>query len=162
MGLGKVLRGHIYFHREREEKIEEANKDKEKGSVPDILKRNYNEGWAPEEEGRDATLEYRLTIDNAQDEDSGSYTCVTPSRHRHKVQISVRSKSNVRTDCERFLGLMKAKMFMSRSEEIFLTAFPLHNCEPFLLSLYIYSCRLQAITGTPGFNLFNDEYDAGN
>ncbi|CAG7716179.1 unnamed protein product [Allacma fusca] len=78
-------------HKEREGKIEEANKDKEAGSVPDYLRRNYKEGWAPAEEGRDNSLEFRLTIDNAQDEDSGSYTCVTPSRHRHRVQILVKT-----------------------------------------------------------------------
>lgn len=50
--------------------------------------RNYSEGWATDEE-RDAQLEYRLSIVNAVEEDSGVYTCTTPPRYEHSVEILV-------------------------------------------------------------------------
>ncbi|XP_037078630.1 sushi, von Willebrand factor type A, EGF and pentraxin domain-containing protein 1-like [Pollicipes pollicipes] len=52
--------------------------------------RTYPHGWTTEE-GRDSNLEYRLSIYHAQAEDSGSYTCVTPPRHRHGVHIVVKA-----------------------------------------------------------------------
>uniref|UniRef100_A0A1A9WXH7 Sushi, von Willebrand factor type A, EGF and pentraxin domain-containing protein 1 n=1 Tax=Glossina brevipalpis TaxID=37001 RepID=A0A1A9WXH7_9MUSC len=52
--------------------------------------RNYSEGWVTDE-GRDATLEYRLTISNAQSEDSGIFSCQTPARHEHSVEVVVKS-----------------------------------------------------------------------
>ena len=52
------------------------------------LIRKYPEGWA-EDEGRDKTLEYRLSIHHAQKDDSGIYTCTTPIRHHHSVEIIV-------------------------------------------------------------------------
>ncbi|XP_021948742.1 sushi, von Willebrand factor type A, EGF and pentraxin domain-containing protein 1 isoform X2 [Folsomia candida] len=50
--------------------------------------REYQEGWA-ELPGRNRDLEYRLTIDNAQIEDSGTYRCSTPARYTHEVNIEV-------------------------------------------------------------------------
>uniref|UniRef100_A0A0P5PLV4 Sushi, von Willebrand factor type A, EGF and n=1 Tax=Daphnia magna TaxID=35525 RepID=A0A0P5PLV4_9CRUS len=50
--------------------------------------RKYPEGWT-EEEGRDRTLEYRLSIFHAQKDDSGTFTCTTPTRHQHSVEIIV-------------------------------------------------------------------------
>lgn len=41
--------------------------------------RNYPEGWVTDE-GRDTTLEYRLSIFHAVEHDSGIYTCMTPAR----------------------------------------------------------------------------------
>ncbi|XP_075151703.1 hig-anchoring scaffold protein isoform X2 [Haematobia irritans] len=52
--------------------------------------KNYTEGWVTEE-GRDATLEYRLTIADAQTDDSGVYSCETPARHKHSVEVVVKS-----------------------------------------------------------------------
>ncbi|KAI8119427.1 Locomotion-related protein Hikaru genki [Lucilia cuprina] len=52
--------------------------------------KNYSEGWVTEE-GRDATLEYRLTISDAQTDDSGTYSCETPARHKHSVEVVVKS-----------------------------------------------------------------------
>uniref|UniRef100_A0A1I8NQU7 Sushi, von Willebrand factor type A, EGF and pentraxin domain-containing protein 1 n=2 Tax=Stomoxys calcitrans TaxID=35570 RepID=A0A1I8NQU7_STOCA len=52
--------------------------------------KNYSEGWVTEE-GRDATLEYRLTIVDAQTDDSGIYSCETPARHKHSVEVLVKS-----------------------------------------------------------------------
>ncbi|XP_061388329.1 sushi, von Willebrand factor type A, EGF and pentraxin domain-containing protein 1 [Musca vetustissima] len=52
--------------------------------------KNYSEGWVTEE-GRDPTLEYRLTIADAQTDDSGIYSCETPARHKHSVEIVVKS-----------------------------------------------------------------------
>lgn len=54
--------------------------------------RVYPEGWAPDE-GRDAQLEYRLSIFHAVEEDSGVYTCATPLRYEHSVEILVEVKS---------------------------------------------------------------------
>lgn len=52
-------------------------------------RRFYTQGWTTEE-GRDANLEYRLSIYHAQASDSGVYTCLTPQRHRHHVVIEVK------------------------------------------------------------------------
>ncbi|XP_073824681.1 hig-anchoring scaffold protein isoform X1 [Musca autumnalis] len=52
--------------------------------------KNYSEGWVTEE-GRDPTLEYRLTIVDAQTDDSGIYSCETPARHKHSVEVVVKS-----------------------------------------------------------------------
>ena len=52
--------------------------------------RVYPQGWAPADEGRDENLEYRLTIFHAQKDDSGVFTCSTPTRHAHSVEIVVR------------------------------------------------------------------------
>lgn len=52
------------------------------------MNRKYPEGWT-EEEGRDKTLEYRLSIFHAQKDDSGTFTCTTPTRHQHSVEIIV-------------------------------------------------------------------------
>nr|XP_042910927.1 sushi, von Willebrand factor type A, EGF and pentraxin domain-containing protein 1 [Parasteatoda tepidariorum] len=50
--------------------------------------RKYPEGWTSEP-GRDSQLEYRLTIYHAMTEDSGLFTCVSPTGHRHAVEIVV-------------------------------------------------------------------------
>jgi hypothetical protein len=55
--------------------------------------REFEEGWATDP-GRDSYLEYRLTIDNATVEDSGTYRCVTPARYAHEISIEVTSMIN--------------------------------------------------------------------
>lgn len=50
--------------------------------------REYPQGWV-KDEGRDATLEYRLSIFHAVEDDSGLYTCQTPARHGHTVEVAV-------------------------------------------------------------------------
>lgn len=52
----------------------------------------YPEGWTDGIENRDPSLEYRLTIEDASDEDSGHYACITPSRYSHQVEIIVKSE----------------------------------------------------------------------
>lgn len=52
--------------------------------------RNYPEGWVTDE-GRDNTLEYRLSIFHAVEDDSGIFTCQTPARHGHRVDVLVRA-----------------------------------------------------------------------
>ncbi|KAF6197720.1 hypothetical protein GE061_008686 [Apolygus lucorum] len=52
--------------------------------------RKYSEGWNTEP-GRDSQLEYRLTIQGATKEDQGNYTCITPTRHTHTVEIVVKA-----------------------------------------------------------------------
>lgn len=37
-------------------------------------------------------LEYRLTIEEASDDDTGSFECITPSRHGHEIKIIVKSE----------------------------------------------------------------------
>lgn len=54
-----------------------------------FLYRNYPEGWA-EEDGRDSTLEYRLSIFHAVPDDSGKYTCITPARYEHTINVVVK------------------------------------------------------------------------
>jgi hypothetical protein len=53
--------------------------------------RQYQIGWT-DEAGREPMLEFRLTIDNAQEGDTGAYTCTTPSKHSHRVDIVVKSE----------------------------------------------------------------------
>ncbi|RWS31978.1 Sushi: von Willebrand factor type A: EGF and pentraxin domain-containing protein 1-like protein [Leptotrombidium deliense] len=53
--------------------------------------REYQHGWTTEP-GRDSNLEYRLSIYHIKKEDSGRYTCVTPVKHRHSVDILVKGK----------------------------------------------------------------------
>lgn len=50
--------------------------------------RNYSEGWVTDE-GRDSTLEYRLTLPDATESDSGIFTCMTPARHEHSIVVAV-------------------------------------------------------------------------
>lgn len=52
--------------------------------------RNYPEGWVTDE-ARDSTLEYRLSIFHAVEDDSGIYTCSTPARHDHTIEVVVRA-----------------------------------------------------------------------
>ncbi|XP_017775518.1 PREDICTED: CUB and sushi domain-containing protein 3 isoform X2 [Nicrophorus vespilloides] len=52
--------------------------------------RKYPEGWT-EDPGRDPQLEYRLSIYHASKDDSGTFTCVTPARHTHAVEIIVKA-----------------------------------------------------------------------
>ncbi|XP_026477208.1 CUB and sushi domain-containing protein 1-like [Ctenocephalides felis] len=52
--------------------------------------RKYPEGWSTDP-GRDAQLEYRLSIYHAARDDSGLFTCVTPARHTHSVEIVVKA-----------------------------------------------------------------------
>lgn len=58
--------------------------------------RKYPEGWSMDE-GRDPQLEYRLSILHAVKDDSGTFTCVTPARHTHSVDIIVKVSSE--SDC---------------------------------------------------------------
>ena len=51
--------------------------------------RVYPEGWVTEE-GRDSTLEYRLSIFHAVEDDTGKYTCITPARYEHTVSVIVK------------------------------------------------------------------------
>jgi hypothetical protein len=51
--------------------------------------RKYPEGWTTDP-GRDSQLEYRLSIYHASRDDSGVFTCVTPTRHTHAVEILVK------------------------------------------------------------------------
>lgn len=51
--------------------------------------RKYPEGWSTDP-GRDSQLEYRLSIYHAAKDDSGTFTCVTPARHTHAVEIVVK------------------------------------------------------------------------
>ncbi|KAG8223019.1 hypothetical protein J437_LFUL001341 [Ladona fulva] len=52
--------------------------------------RNYPEGWTTDP-GRDSQLEYRLSIYHASRDDSGTFSCVTPTRHTHSVEIVVKA-----------------------------------------------------------------------
>ncbi|KAL1379441.1 hypothetical protein pipiens_014899 [Culex pipiens pipiens] len=51
--------------------------------------RKYPEGWSSDE-GRDPQLEYRISIMHAVKDDSGTFTCVTPARHTHSVEVFVK------------------------------------------------------------------------
>lgn len=53
--------------------------------------RKYPEGWSTDP-GRDSQLEYRLSIYHAAKDDSGTFTCLTPTRHTHSVEIVVKGK----------------------------------------------------------------------
>uniref|UniRef100_A0A182QAR0 Sushi domain-containing protein n=1 Tax=Anopheles farauti TaxID=69004 RepID=A0A182QAR0_9DIPT len=52
--------------------------------------RKYPEGWSSDE-GRDPQLEFRISIMHAVKDDSGSFTCVTPARHTHTVEVIVKA-----------------------------------------------------------------------
>ncbi|XP_055680814.1 uncharacterized protein LOC129788622 isoform X2 [Lutzomyia longipalpis] len=52
--------------------------------------RKYPEGWVTEE-NRDPQLEYRLSIFNAVEDDSGVFSCQTPARHEHAVEVVVKA-----------------------------------------------------------------------
>ncbi|XP_035774232.1 sushi, von Willebrand factor type A, EGF and pentraxin domain-containing protein 1-like [Anopheles albimanus] len=52
--------------------------------------RKYPEGWSSDE-GRDPQLEFRISIMHAVKDDSGSFTCVTPARHTHTVEVVVKA-----------------------------------------------------------------------
>ncbi|XP_050510786.1 complement factor H isoform X3 [Diabrotica virgifera virgifera] len=52
--------------------------------------RKYPEGWSTDP-GRDPQLEYRLSIFHASKDDSGLFTCVTPARYTHSVEIEVKA-----------------------------------------------------------------------
>ncbi|XP_071053370.1 sushi, von Willebrand factor type A, EGF and pentraxin domain-containing protein 1 isoform X3 [Onthophagus taurus] len=52
--------------------------------------RKYPQGWTADP-GRDSQLEYRLSILHASKDDSGIFTCETPARHTHSVEIIVRA-----------------------------------------------------------------------
>lgn len=53
--------------------------------------RIYPEGWVTDaDEGRDSSLEYRLSIIEATESDSGTYTCQTPARHEHSIEVMVK------------------------------------------------------------------------
>uniref|UniRef100_A0A1B6MNE1 Sushi, von Willebrand factor type A, EGF and pentraxin domain-containing protein 1 n=3 Tax=Cicadellinae TaxID=33370 RepID=A0A1B6MNE1_9HEMI len=52
--------------------------------------RKYPEGWSSDP-GRDSQLEYRLSIFHASRDDSGTFTCITPTRHTHSVEIQVKA-----------------------------------------------------------------------
>jgi hypothetical protein len=54
-----------------------------------FFNRKYPEGWTTDP-GRDSQLEYRLSIYHASRDDSGVFTCVTPTRHTHSVEILVK------------------------------------------------------------------------
>ncbi|EDW76217.2 uncharacterized protein Dwil_GK14777, isoform C [Drosophila willistoni] len=54
--------------------------------------KNYTEGWVTEaDEGREPTLEYRLSVVDAVSEDTGFYSCMTPARHEHAVEVVVKA-----------------------------------------------------------------------
>ncbi|KAJ8923976.1 hypothetical protein NQ315_006752 [Exocentrus adspersus] len=55
-----------------------------------VVSRNYPEGWTTDP-GRDSQLEYRLSIFHASKDDSGLFTCVTPARYTHSVEIEVKA-----------------------------------------------------------------------
>lgn len=52
--------------------------------------RIYPEGWV-KDEGRDSTLEYRLSVVHAVEDDSGVFTCQTPARHDHFIDLVVKA-----------------------------------------------------------------------
>jgi len=52
--------------------------------------RKYPEGWNTDD-GRDAQLEYRLSIFVSEPQDSGVYSCITPARHTHSVAVEVKA-----------------------------------------------------------------------
>ena len=54
--------------------------------------RKYPEGWTTDKD-RDTTLEYRLSIYHAVQDDSGVFTCITPTRHTHSVEIVVKGNT---------------------------------------------------------------------
>ncbi|RWS13910.1 Sushi: von Willebrand factor type A: EGF and pentraxin domain-containing protein 1-like protein, partial [Dinothrombium tinctorium] len=56
--------------------------------------RNYQQGWTTEP-GRDSNLEYRLSIYHVRKDDTGRYTCITPVKHRHSVDIIVKESDGL-------------------------------------------------------------------
>ncbi|KAL1513275.1 hypothetical protein ABEB36_002702 [Hypothenemus hampei] len=52
--------------------------------------RRYEEGWTTDP-GRDSSLEYRLSIFHASIDDSGLFTCITPARYTHSVEVVVKA-----------------------------------------------------------------------
>lgn len=52
--------------------------------------RKYPEGWSTDP-GRDSGLEYRLSIIHATKDDSGTFSCVTPARQLHSVEVEVKA-----------------------------------------------------------------------
>ncbi|XP_052123223.1 uncharacterized protein LOC113209590 isoform X3 [Frankliniella occidentalis] len=56
----------------------------------DAPQKIYPTGWNSED-GRDSALEYRLSILHASQDDSGEFTCTTPTRHTHSVTIEVKA-----------------------------------------------------------------------
>lgn len=55
--------------------------------------RTYPQDWSTDP-GRDSQLEYRLTIYHATKDDSGTFTCTTPARYTHSVEIVVKGNRN--------------------------------------------------------------------
>lgn len=58
--------------------------------------RKYPEGWSTDP-GRDSQLEYRLSIFHASKDDSGLFTCITPARYTHSVEIEVKGNNIIAT-----------------------------------------------------------------
>ncbi|XP_065203954.1 sushi, von Willebrand factor type A, EGF and pentraxin domain-containing protein 1-like, partial [Planococcus citri] len=52
--------------------------------------REYPQGWTTDP-NRDNQLEYRLSIYHAVQDDSGLFSCITPTRHTHSVEIVVKA-----------------------------------------------------------------------
>ncbi|XP_034243418.1 uncharacterized protein LOC117646517 isoform X1 [Thrips palmi] len=59
-------------------------------NATDTPQKVYPTGWNSED-GRDSALEYRLSILHASQDDSGEFTCTTPTRHTHAVTIEVKA-----------------------------------------------------------------------
>ncbi|ERL92458.1 hypothetical protein D910_09772, partial [Dendroctonus ponderosae] len=51
--------------------------------------REYLQGWTTDV-GRDSQLEYRLSIIHATENDSGIFTCTTPARYDHAIEVVVK------------------------------------------------------------------------
>uniref|UniRef100_A0AAR5PA08 Sushi domain-containing protein n=1 Tax=Dendroctonus ponderosae TaxID=77166 RepID=A0AAR5PA08_DENPD len=52
--------------------------------------REYLQGWTTDV-GRDSQLEYRLSIIHATENDSGIFTCTTPARYDHAIEVVVKA-----------------------------------------------------------------------
>jgi len=80
--------------------------------------RKYPEGWVTDD-GRDPQLEYRLSIFHAVEDDSGLFTCQTPARHEHSVDVVVKAVNCPEIPARRGLTLattdtkMSAKVVLS-------------------------------------------------
>ena len=68
--------------------------------------RKYPEGWSSDE-GRDPQLEFRISIMHAVKDDSGTFTCVTPARHTHSVEVIVKVQKYI------FIKIVYIKLFIS-------------------------------------------------
>nr|CAI5864061.1 unnamed protein product [Callosobruchus analis] len=55
------------------------------------MRRFGNPKWTISHDYRDSQLEYRLSIIHASKDDSGIFTCVTPARYTHAVEIEVKA-----------------------------------------------------------------------